>query len=217
MPQPPPAPTLYIAWLHTLEKLGAWMMLPGWVPWRTRAAARASATTPSFFVFPSLSVSVPCFLCRGAVCLTTSGPVCCTSGSQGPQQVSALDPNSWSALTLSGHTRRYTYTEYTNSPTDTSTQNKEYCCCFLSICIIYFPASGSCFDNHLCWVLAHFSTHRSRPSPNRRVTFFAKYITNEYVTYCLICRFWLILGMKHFFRGHVWLLLHPTTQGFWGT
>lgn len=80
-------PTLHIAWLHTLEELGAWAMLPGWVPWRTRAAAWGSATALSFFVSASLSVSVPCSLRRAAVCLTTSGPVCCTSGSQGPQQV----------------------------------------------------------------------------------------------------------------------------------
>lgn len=38
-----PAPALPVAWLHALEKLGAWAMLRGWVPWRTRAAAQGFA------------------------------------------------------------------------------------------------------------------------------------------------------------------------------
>lgn len=42
-PNAHPAPTLCAAWLHTLEKLGAWAMLRGWVPWRTRAAAQGFA------------------------------------------------------------------------------------------------------------------------------------------------------------------------------
>lgn len=78
-------------------------MLPGWVPWRTRAAVWHPASAPSSFVFPSLSVSVLCSLCWAAVRLTTSGPVGCTSGSRGPEQVRTTGSNSWSATTLSGH------------------------------------------------------------------------------------------------------------------
>lgn len=62
-------------------------MLPAWVPWRTRAAAWGPASALSFLVFPSLSVSVCGILRWAALCLITSGPVCCTSGSQGSQQV----------------------------------------------------------------------------------------------------------------------------------
>lgn len=43
---------IHIAWLHTLEELSAWAMLPGWVPWRTRAAVWGSATALPFFVSP---------------------------------------------------------------------------------------------------------------------------------------------------------------------
>lgn len=89
-------------------------MLLGWVPLRTRAAAWGSASAPSFFVFLSLSVSVPCFLVELLDVSPPLGLCAALVGSRVYNKSEQLDLHSCSTLTLSGHTL-----------TDTCTQNVE--------------------------------------------------------------------------------------------
>lgn len=102
-------------------------MLLGWVPLRTRAAAWGSASALSFFVFLSLSVSVPCFLVEPLDVSPPLGLCAALVGSRVYNKSEQLDPNSWSTLTLCGLT-------------DTCTQNIEsnvqikLTPCVLSVC-----------------------------------------------------------------------------------
>lgn len=105
------APTLHSAWLHIFVELSAWALLPRLGSLKNKRSCAGFSPvicrSLSFHRYPFLSlassvkllyVSPPLGLCAALV------------GARVLNKSEQLDPNSWSALTLSGHAHTFTDT-----------------------------------------------------------------------------------------------------------